>query len=328
MECADGPVGADLQRIVIGIGPRLHPLDFGKIENALIQIAARSHTVWPCSINSLTVGQVVDRVFAKRTTAGSLQTKLRIARVGLYLTQQMSADRPDVSDRKDGNVLHISLDGEVEVPGIRQLVVDHKTRDALYGLKNRPVGRYTHRRLYKGEPLTRIRSISALERFLEIDESRTLPVLRERRIPQFEIVLDLLKRCGVDSARRADTGFARAAKQLAENPSAESGRIRHTEARVEVLVPRRRQRRWNSGISRKYPALGAVRVQLGLQPWHERLQPVIFVRPRPAELPAQAIIQREVRLYFVAVLNVKARIRRTCVQIAGTRLNKEIGRAQ
>src|SRR5215831_10438849 len=135
----------------------------------------------------------------------------------------MMTDRPNVSNSNDGNVLYIPLDGEVEMSGIGQLVVDHKTRYALHGLKNCPVSRHSHRRLYKWEPLAWVRGIPALKRFFEIHKRRTLPVLRERRIPQLEVVLDLLECGGVDTTSRADACLAGPAKQLAENPSAETG---------------------------------------------------------------------------------------------------------
>ena len=99
---------------------------------------------------------MVDRIFAKRPAARSRQTQLGIAGIGFYLAQQMTAKSPNVPHGDDGEVLDISLDREVEVHGVRELVIRHKTGHALHWLENRPVGGRVNRRLHKRKALARI----------------------------------------------------------------------------------------------------------------------------------------------------------------------------
>src|SRR5579872_266877 len=117
-----------------------------------------------------------------------------------------------ISHSKDGDVIHIPLDREVEVPRVRQLVVDHKTWNALHRLEYAPVRQCAYRGLHKGEALAGIGCVPSLKRFFQISKCGTLPILCEWRIAQFEVILYLLK-CGrVDPARRADARFSRPAK--------------------------------------------------------------------------------------------------------------------
>src|ERR1700704_3108902 len=109
-------------------------------------------------------------------------------------------------------MLDIPLDSEVEVSRIWQLIIYHKTRNALYRLENRPVSWRAYWGLHKREPLSRIGGIPSLEWLFEINERRTLPVLGEWWVPQFEVVLDLLEGGCVNPACCADACLTRAAK--------------------------------------------------------------------------------------------------------------------
>src|SRR6185437_8570863 len=151
---------------------------------------------------------------------------------------------------------------------IGHLVVNIVARKEVHRLVDREVQclvRWiTRNRRGEGETLPQRGAAGAVaERLLKQDRYRRCPIQAEGSVSHFVEEVQILDGGVVDAEGRADTGLARAAKDLAQDAVGESRRVGQADSRSKVVVPGRSERLGNARVSREYQALGRTREDSG-----------------------------------------------------------------
>src|SRR6185437_12046334 len=140
------------------------------------------------------------------------------------------------------------------------------------------------------------------------------PIEPKGGVAHFVEQVQIFNRRVKDAEGGTNAGFARSARQLAQEAVAKIRRVRDTDARAEIVVACRCERARNAGIAGNNPTCGSGGKLSRLQPRDDGLDFALRVVPRHADFPAQPGVDREVRLGLVRVLYVKPTVARPGIQ--------------
>src|SRR5215469_4514392 len=174
--------------------------------------------------------------------------------------------RANVGQSQYGRFGQLTLDGEIEVLGVRQSVVNvisGKIGHRLVNIKTEGlICRAARSRNCEGEALAlaicaSVQPIS--ERLRELNCTGTGPVQAKRSIGHLVKEIQIFHRRVVNAICRTDTGLARSAKDFAQNSVAKAWRVRESNTRPEIVVSGRSKRFGNAGIAGIHESRGRTR---------------------------------------------------------------------